>query len=522
MTFLPIVQRELRGAARRRSTFRVRWWTTVFALLVSFVALAFIAAGGRRTLGGQLFNVLSVYAFVLSLLAGVFLTADCLSQEKREGTLGLLFLTDLRGYDVVLGKLFATSLNAFYCLLALLPVLAMPLLLGGVTGGEYARMALALLDSLFFSLATGICVSAFTRDSQRAMGNTLGVVFLSVAGLPVLAALARTTPLSSAAGWLARFSAFQPFATASDVEYRMQAPNFWWALFASGALSFFLLTLASAALPRLWRERARRKRVLLSRPAQGLVPGTRSPQKSKLLDRNPVLWLLSDDAGIRWRAWFLVGAWAVVVAIVMLVGTGSETHAVLGYAGLPFAFVLKILFAFQACRFFAEGRRSGVFELLLCTPLTDREIVRGQTLALWRSFRWPIAAFVILLFAPASARIWAGVTHLQWDPVMHALTGSFLGGLFAVRLVMDLVALCWFGMGLALTTRKPATAPALTVLFVLILPAILSLCWLDILVDIVFISWGVSRLQRDLRKTLTQSFAPVLPPPVIRGAALAR
>ena len=29
-------------------------------------------------------------------------TADSLSAEKREGTLGLLFLTDLRGYDVVL------------------------------------------------------------------------------------------------------------------------------------------------------------------------------------------------------------------------------------------------------------------------------------------------------------------------------------------------------------------------------------------------------------------------------------
>ncbi|HQU46125.1 MAG TPA: hypothetical protein PK867_25150, partial [Pirellulales bacterium] len=42
------------------------------------------------------------------------LTADCISSERREGTLGLLFLTDLRGHDVVLGKLVVAGLGAFY------------------------------------------------------------------------------------------------------------------------------------------------------------------------------------------------------------------------------------------------------------------------------------------------------------------------------------------------------------------------------------------------------------------------
>ena len=42
--------------------------------------------------------------FVGSAIAGLVLTADCISQERREGTLGLLFLTDLRGPDVALGN----------------------------------------------------------------------------------------------------------------------------------------------------------------------------------------------------------------------------------------------------------------------------------------------------------------------------------------------------------------------------------------------------------------------------------
>lgn len=44
-------------------------------------------------LSKTLFVALGVLALGFCLFAGVFLTADCLSEEKREGTLGLLFLT---------------------------------------------------------------------------------------------------------------------------------------------------------------------------------------------------------------------------------------------------------------------------------------------------------------------------------------------------------------------------------------------------------------------------------------------
>jgi hypothetical protein len=53
--------------------------------------------------GASLFVTLSNIAFMACLAAGALLTADCISEEKREGTLGLLFLTDLRGRDVVFG-----------------------------------------------------------------------------------------------------------------------------------------------------------------------------------------------------------------------------------------------------------------------------------------------------------------------------------------------------------------------------------------------------------------------------------
>src|SRR5204862_5081466 len=116
-----------------------------------------------------LFYTISGLAFAYSLIAGAGLTADSLSEEKREGTLGLLFLTDLKGYDVVLGKLTATSVSSFYRLLAIFPILAIPLLLGGVTPGEFQRMILVLVNTLLFSLTAGMFVSAISQQAQKAL-----------------------------------------------------------------------------------------------------------------------------------------------------------------------------------------------------------------------------------------------------------------------------------------------------------------------------------------------------------------
>src|SRR5437867_6818516 len=98
MTFLPIVERELRVAARQPSTSLLRF---LVALAGIILCLGLWGARHSRStsadIGGTLFIALSVLLFLWCALAGVFLTADSLSSEKREGTLGLLFLTDLRG-----------------------------------------------------------------------------------------------------------------------------------------------------------------------------------------------------------------------------------------------------------------------------------------------------------------------------------------------------------------------------------------------------------------------------------------
>src|SRR5437667_3091836 len=188
MTFLPIVDRELRVAARRPATYLTRLLFAIAGAGIVSLALLFAAAAqtGASGIGGWLFYFLSLLALGFSAFAGVFLTADCLSEEKREGTLGLLFLTDLKGYDVVLGKLLATSVPAIYGVLAVFPVLAITLTMGGVTAGEVWRMTLVFMTTLFFSLSVGMLVSSLSQQGNRAMSRAAGTIFLVSAGLALV------------------------------------------------------------------------------------------------------------------------------------------------------------------------------------------------------------------------------------------------------------------------------------------------------------------------------------------------
>src|SRR5208282_5460474 len=173
MTLLPIVERELRVAARRTGVYRSRCLIpglVILLILLEWIFTPFVLL--PSAMGQLVFGILYCLAAAVCLFEG-FRTADSISEERREGTLGLLFLTDLRGYDVVLGKMAGAALAALQGLAATVPVLGLPMLLGGVVPSEYWRMTLALLNILFVSLCAGIFVSSISREQQKALGGAL-------------------------------------------------------------------------------------------------------------------------------------------------------------------------------------------------------------------------------------------------------------------------------------------------------------------------------------------------------------
>jgi ABC-type transport system involved in multi-copper enzyme maturation permease subunit len=492
MTFLPIVERELRLAARRRSTFVIRCAAALLALILAGIACLF-AAMSLRSGGKYVFNCLSYYVFIMALLGGVFLAADCLSRERREGTLGFLFLTDLKGHDVVLGKFMAISLDAFYGLLAIFPVLGLSLLAGGVTGEEFGRMCLALINTLFFSVAAAIWVSSRCLSSYRAMANTICLLIGLIAVAQIAHVCMTIVParFASPLFCLSLLSPAEPFLLASEAGYMYQARTFWLSLGISHLMGWTFLGVASFTLPRLIEPVAGTGfwRWLVS----GESLAGKSQRQRALLEINPVLWLMDDSRRLRWAVWGLAIAGSAVLLTFGRQGPMAGFLTI--YMAWPFYFLLKVFFANQACRFFSDARRTESLELLRATPLTGRVILQGQWLALRRIFLWPV---IVIIAAQIGAMLGADYAY--------AGTSMPLLGFYAPlqilwqigRSVADFFALGWFGMWLALTCKKPEMAAGLTILFVLILP-IVAFCVPTIAIDVVFIVVGRSKLHREFR-----------------------
>src|SRR5262245_10381843 len=124
MTFLPVIERELRRRSRRRLTYWSRVGVALGGLLVAIPPLLssdLLGSVDSTEAAQQIFNGLVVALFLLCA-ASCLLTADAIGQERRDGTLGLLMLTRVRGVDLLLGKLGSCGISALGAVAAFLPI----------------------------------------------------------------------------------------------------------------------------------------------------------------------------------------------------------------------------------------------------------------------------------------------------------------------------------------------------------------------------------------------------------------
>jgi ABC-type transport system involved in cytochrome c biogenesis permease component len=559
MTFLPIVERELRVAARRRSTYWTRACVAGGALLL-FGGVFGILSLQRAGMGGQtgpiLFSIFSWLAFISVCAAGVLLTFDSMSEEKREGTIGLLFLTDLRGYDVVLGKLLASSLQASYGLLAAFPILGITFLIGGVTGVEFWRLALVLCNTLFFSLALGVCVSTISRDAQRAMTAAVLLMLVLSVGFPVIDLALSGWDNTKFVPRLSYLSPSHGFTQAGQLRPMGLTLN----LCLVHGSGWLLLGLASFLVPRAWHEKADNLSGTGSRGYRFRFgsPAKRAALRRRWLEVNPIRWLAARELWLGRFMWIFWGIMLLLaVALAVDVPVREDAYGVgtlLYYIG---GFVLKLWLVSQACRFFLEGKRSGLLELLLTSPLPPAQIVRGQAWALWRRFVSPTLLLVCaqgLLIVLQTQMMMKNMARVAGTAATSATTASvFDDFVFAqiiagaggvVTFVTGLFALAWFGMWMGVTSKKINPAILKTLVLVDFLPAIVltflqgllmltatsarTSMWLpslvpiivQVLLDLVFMQVARRRLLRRFRESVLSALGvssggrPLTPPPL--------
>lgn len=473
MTFVPVVMREMSVLARRKSTYR---WRTALALggvlVLAWLLMASAAVVSTTQQGKAIFMVLFSIGFVFALLAGVIVTSDCVSEEKREGTLGLLFLTDLRGYDIVLGKLTASSLSTAFALAGFVPVLALVMFLGGVTIHQVGLAAVVLAVSLFLSLAVGVFISTLSVNERKAMFAatvTMGIVTFGPYGVALF--LSGFERVDEALTFISPLYVY--FVVDGGGPPGSGQRYVWASLAVQWVAAVGLLYAACRILPRSVNaapggelSRAARLAVLL---ASG-VQRHRLAHRAALLDRNAFLWLAARERIKPRYAWGILAVFGAIYAwIYFRISDLFFELSVAVCMSFLIHFCFKLWTASEVCSRLIQDRRSGALELLLSSPLSIREIAHGQTLALRRIFLRPVALVVFL-----ELLLMFGV--LQQPRRLASEQFVLVSFLAAITtLLLDLWALKWVGLWLSLRGKSIERVLVGTIARVLTLPWIIFL-----------------------------------------------
>src|SRR5436190_7123896 len=167
----PLIERELRTALRRNAP-RHRWHVALAAAVICVISLGF--ALSSRKGGQQLFGLLLWYGTYEAVVPVLRSSTDCFSQERRSGTLGLLFLAGLRPIEIFISKLSGLFLASFYNLVSLAPFMSLAFLSGGISGECFLATNVALVNVLLFTLSVSVFASVLCRDDGAAA--TLAII----------------------------------------------------------------------------------------------------------------------------------------------------------------------------------------------------------------------------------------------------------------------------------------------------------------------------------------------------------
>jgi ABC-type transport system involved in multi-copper enzyme maturation permease subunit len=406
MSLLPLLARELRLAARHWVTYYLR--TLGVAGLLLAILVFYMHGDLARNQGGQLFMYLHLLLYWGIWVLIPVLVADSISRERREGTLGLLFLTGLKPSDIVAAKGLVHGFRALTLWLAVIPVGSIPFLLGGVDPKDAALSLVLTFGALCGALAAGLLASAWSKAWLRALLGSLVLALVlltcctTVSGLLLLPGiesldagnLRATANYSSFNQLRCGFAMGWDLLTSPDGTWYTVGflpPNeFVWALVNLAAFSFlvllFTLNLAGEHVRRVWQElppspwRMWQQKTFCT-PI--LLRGFLHRRMKRKIELNPVGWLEHRS----WSGRLVTWTWLGVIAILSIpaIAERGNPHSE-GFAQFVIACLLAGSVALSAAGSFRRERESGVLELLLVSPMGAGAIVWGRLFGLWGKF----------------------------------------------------------------------------------------------------------------------------------------
>ena len=444
MNVLPVITRELRAQSRQPMTYALRL-LAVGGLLFGgswFVANNALALSMNQHIGRDLFQFLHLALFISICVLVPFSASDCISLERREGTLGLLFLTPLRARDIVLAKASANGFRAIGLLISVTPVFTIPFLLGGVSWQQVVVSLLVNFSAVCITLGMAMIASASNRKWVRSLVISL---LLSVCVLKFLAYVCGVLMVTNFNAAAAPINARNAILVGPT--QRMTNPS---TLRFQYSMSWQMMNMIGADAAGIWSSRAgswgvpvamtNRVQLLSITEVAGVSililagsvlfaarrvrhawqeepPSARQVWVHKkfftpvlgldlyrkwmrrLLDHNPVGWLERRT----WQGRLLTWAWfAIIISVYSVLLTDWSFFRGVGPLEEMIGWLLALTIAATSSGSFRRERETGVLELLLVAPLSTQQIVWGRLRGIWGQFAPAAVTFLLLWLYVAS------------------------------------------------------------------------------------------------------------------------
>jgi len=436
---------------------------------------------GFENQGSQLLDPMNSLVLVAIWLLAPFLTADCLSWERRHGTLGILLLTPLRAADVVLAKFIVHGWQSAWVYLAGLPLLMLPIMMGGVTPIDALHAVLTNSAAILMGLSAGLVASSLWDGPRAVLIGAAGCTVATAFVLAAVSAIAQGAIAGATAGLAGSFyigttemwrQLVQSCSSAFDLLRDPWNRMFWLGqtsvtgpeklirpaagLVAAVATTVGALRFATSRVRKAIQERHVPKPVPTETKTEPPVPRQntwvarfRRTSLAYFQTRHPFLWVeLRTWRGhvIPWLSVLIVFPWEASRTS-GLGGWGIDSFL----SGPVWALSAIVALAAASC-LFAE-RASGSPELLLTVPQGASRLLLGKFMGLGMQV---LPAFILLVGTETA------MCDGNWDEHRDWLTAIAFFGTIVIAVLGRVGFATTAGAYLGLHIRSLASACALT------------------------------------------------------------
>lgn len=473
MTVFPVIERELRVQARLWFTYLIR---VLGALALLSACLWYGMMFGFDTKrGASLFGCLNTTMIVSIWVLAPLICADCISRERREGTVGLLFMTPLKAREIVLAKGLVHGVRSLSLLLAVLPVATISFLLGGVTWREAVLSLLVNFSCMCWALAAGLLASSVSKSWLRATLLSSGLALCFAVALIFLTGWSLCLVMRKDPGFYLPYPYFGRWINSVSYNHFAQAAlpigffgmtdieGWWGTMFgslrlktqrlwlmqeggvAAFSLLFLLLSVFVAAwnLRRVWQEEPpSARRVWIQKQFCTPIVGVAFFHRwlRRKLDRNPIGWLEQRTWSGRLVTW---GWLAVMVSFYSAVTTAQNAWSLLAMVQNLLGWMMMGIIASSAAGSFQRERESRVLELLLVSPMSAGKIISGRLRGIWGQFVPAFGLLTFVWFLQAGGNFFKADYHLVPFFCAAYLTMPVIGLYYSLSRKQFITAFLW-------------------------------------------------------------------------------